>query len=228
MTAEYLQGAETGLVRQLPGFDSRIHSAPRHLSSSAESWIARLLDSKIREEVDDLYQKTRSLMKVSRQDVLVEIDTGEGQLDCPSFRYSVVATQNPDDAREYLIDRRLELRSEWITHENEILKMFGNLVTDLVLEFAGTDPDFATLVDTLDRIAQRDGGKVTDHAAKQRVLYQTPHGPTVSFDWDRRHIEVSEGRRGLSDLLQTVRQLRTRGADGVSLMLSDRGSPVRE
>jgi hypothetical protein len=124
--SEFLEGSETGAIRQLDGFQRGYHTVPTQLSDSAESWCHRLLTDRVAEELQDLYQSARSAFKARRKDLRKEDDGGSGDLDTPAFRYSIETGQNPEDPAEYVIRRRLELRQGWAAHRAAIDELFGS------------------------------------------------------------------------------------------------------
>lgn len=203
--SEFLEGTETGAIRQLDGFQRGFHKVPTHLSDSAESWCHRLLADRVAEELQDLYERARAASKARRKDLRKEEDEGAGGLDTPAFRYSVVTGQNPDDPAEYIIRRRLELRQGWPDHRAVIDELFGNEFDRLVIEFESMDGTFDSLVEKLEDIQDDQGGEVHDDDRAKRATYERD-GVTFTFDLKKRRLEISFGQSGALELVDSAQR----------------------
>ena len=76
--SEYLEGTETGAIRQLDGFQRGYHTVPKLVTDSANSWCNRLLAERVAEELQSLYQHARTALGVRRKDLRKEEETGAG------------------------------------------------------------------------------------------------------------------------------------------------------
>jgi hypothetical protein len=215
--SEFLEGTETGAIRQLDGFQRGFHKVPTQISDSAESWCHRLLAARVAEELQELYQRARTALNARRKDLRKEEDSGAGDLDTPAFRYSIETGQNPDDPAEYLIRRRLELRQGWPEHRAAIDELFGNEFDRLVIEFEGMDETFDSLVEKLEDIQDEQGGEVHDNDRAQRAMYKRD-GVTFTFDLKERRLEISFGQSGTLELVDAAQRFQL-GTSRASPML---------
>jgi hypothetical protein len=203
--SEYLEGTETGAIRQLDGFQRGYHTVPKSLTDSANSWCNRLLADRVAEELQALYQHARTALGVRRKDLRKEDETGAGDLDTPAFRYIIETGQNPDDPAEYYIKRRLELRQGWPTHRAAIDELFGDEFQRLVIEFESMDDTFDDLVDRLEDVSEKHGGEVDDDDRHQRVSYHRD-GVIFTFDLKKKRLEISFGQDGTLQLVDAAQR----------------------
>lgn len=202
---EYLEGSETGGIRQLEGFKRGYHKVPKDINVSADSWCRRLLNGRVAEEVQELYQRALQILKARRKDIRKEQEDGAADLDAPAFRYSIETGQNPDDASEYIIRRKLELRQGWSTHRAAIDELFGNQFDRLVIEFVSMDETFDSLVDKLEDIRDSHGGDVDDNDRTKRARYARD-GVSFTFDLAKRRLEISFGSPGTVELVEAAQR----------------------
>ncbi len=203
--SEFLEGTETGAIRQLDGFQRGFHKVPTQLSDSADSWCNRLLAAQVAEELQELYQNARTALSARRKDLRKEEEQGAGDLDTPAFRYIIESGQNPDDPSEYYIKRRLELRQGWPSHRAAIDELFGNEFERLVIEFESMDDTFDDLVERLEDIRDDQGGDVDDDDRHQRVSYRRD-GATFTFDLRKKRLEISFGQSGTLQLVDAAQK----------------------
>ncbi len=220
--SEFLEGTETGEIRRLDGFQRGFHTVPDKISDSAEGWCHRLLANRISEELQELYQRARDVLGARRRDVRKEQEDGGADLDTPAFRYTIETGQNPDDAAEYIIRRRLELRQGWAEHRAAIDELFGNDFERLVIEFESMDETFDELVEKLEDIKEQQGGDVNDDDRTKRVTYERD-GAAFTFDLKERRLEISFHRKGALSLVDAAQQFQL-GIGRASAMLP---APVR-
>ncbi|MGR9281434.1 caspase family protein [Rhizobium johnstonii] len=203
--SEYLEGIETGAIRQLDGFQRGFHTVPTQLSDSADNWCHRMLTARIAEELQELYQNARAALGVRRRDLRKEEEEGAGDLDTPAFRYIIESGQNPEDPAEYYIRRRLELRQGWASHRDAIDELFRNEFQLLVVEFESMDDTFDDLVDRLEDICDEQGGGVEDDDRHKRVSYRRD-GVTFTFDLRKKRLEISFGQSGALQLVDAAQK----------------------
>jgi hypothetical protein len=211
---EYLEGTETGAIRNLNGFSRGYHKVPDRLSDSADSWCNRLLADAVEDELQELYQNVRDVLHLKRKDLRKEADT----LDAPAFRYIVETGQNPEDPSEYYITRRLELRQGWAAHREALDELFSDEFQQLVVEFDSMDDSFDALVDRLEDIADASGGEVDDDDRHQRVTYSR-EAARFTFDLEKRRLEIAFGRKGALELVDAAQQFQL-GVGSSSPMLA--------
>lgn len=215
--SEFLEGAETGPIARLDGFQRGRHRVPTDINPAAENWCRTLLAGKVAAEMQDVYERTRAALNARRKDVAKASDEGGGSLDTPAFRYIVESGQNPEDPSEYLIQRRLELRQGWGAHRAAIDDLFDTEFNRLVIEFERMDETFDSLVDKLEDVEAAQGGKVHDDDRAKRVTYSRD-GVTFAFDMKKRRLEISFGHDGALDLVDAAQHYQL-GLDQPSSML---------
>lgn len=166
---EYLEGVETGPIRQLDGFDRRIHKVPSRVAEAAERWVRRLLEDRVTQELQRLYNTSKEALALKARDMRLESDDGQGDLDTAVFRYSIETGQNPEDCTEYMILRRLALRSGWTDHRSAISSIFSKQFRLMVIGFETGVLDYADVVDKLENMRAANGGSVEENIRAERV-----------------------------------------------------------
>ena len=217
-TNEFLEGIETGKIRSLPGFSSGKHKVPTDLNDYAQAWCQRLLTERLAEELQALYEVSRSALKARRKDVQKVEDIGAGDLDTAAFRYSIESGQNPDNPADYIIRRSLELRPDWNAHRTAIDKIFENEFDRLVVELEKMDNNFDDLVDKLEDIQESHGGDISDDDRTNRATYSRD-GVMFTFDLNKRRLEISFGVSGALQLIDAAQNLQL-GHTHESVMLA--------
>ena len=226
---EYLEGFETGAIRQLDGFSrDRRHTVPTQLSDSANGWVQRLLEPRIKEELQEIYNQTKATMNLRRRDLRMETDTGGGDLDTIAFRYSIQAKQNPADPREWKILRRLELRQGWMNYRDAIDSIFGEEFSRVVVEFELGDITYDQVVEGLEDIVESIGGVAQEVAEGRKASYISTDGAKFTFDVQGGRLAISFGQSGCLSLVDGVRAYKLGVSGTTSALLVASPSPVPE
>ena len=218
--SEYLEGIETGEIKNLDGYTRGFHTVPTEPSASADGWCQRLLSDRVSEELQEIYEVARQALKARRKDVRKEDDVGGGDLDTAAFRYSVETGQNPKDPAEYMIRRKLELRDDWEAHRAAIDEIFSGEFSHLVIEFEKMDETFDELVERLEDAQEAHGGNVHDDDRTKQVSYER-QGVTFIFDLKQRRLEIAFDRTGTLELIDAAQEFEL-GTNRPSPMLAAR------
>ena len=100
--------SEEDYVRKLPGFKVG-NKVPRILDDYHESWIQKIAKELIREELDDVTELLRRILKLKLKDFQETIiENGYGQLSTVYFDYVIGVTQSETSADEYVLKRSIE------------------------------------------------------------------------------------------------------------------------
>ncbi|MEE4183094.1 MULTISPECIES: caspase family protein [Pseudomonas] len=200
---EFLESAETGRIRSLAGFSSK-YREPIGFSESADKFCRTLLDTQIKEEIQEIYQATIAAFGARRKDVQKGEDYGAGDVAYEYFRYSVNSGQNPDDHSEFVIYRTLQLRDGWHNHREAIEDIFDRDFDHLVIDFARLKLSFDDLVDSLEDVRDAHGGEIDDDDRTMRVTYSTGEA-AFTFDLRRHRLEIQIAGADALDILDGVK-----------------------
>ena len=203
-TDAYLESIETGPIRNLDGFRPGFHTVPDHHSGSADSWVRRLLDTRVSDEIQEIYEAARDALNLRRRDTRKETDVGGGDLDTPAFRYSIEAKQNPDDPAEYAIIRWLTFRQGWRSYREEIDDLFGSEFERLVVTFVEQPISFDDLVHMLEDVKKLNGGCVDEDDRTERAVYRTEDDSEFAFDLHKNRFEIAIRGSKCVELVETV------------------------
>ena len=152
VTDAYLESTETGQIKDLSGFRRRDHWVPEDHNEHADTFVCRLLEQAVAEDVQEIYSTAKRVFDIRRKDTSHEAAYEGGSVDTPAFRYTIEPGQSPDDPAEYAIVRRLTLRDHWAVLRDSIEQIFGDDFDHLVIEFGHRDISFDDLVDKLEGI----------------------------------------------------------------------------
>ena len=203
-TNAYLESIETGPIRNLDGFRRGFHTVPDHHSVSADSWVCRLLKTRVSDEIQEIYEAAKDALGLRKKDTRKETDVGGGNLDTPAFRYSIEAKQNPDDPAEYAIIRWLSFRQGWRFYREEIDDLFGSEFERLVVTFVDQPISFEELVDMLEDVKELNGGSVEEDDRTERAVYRTEDDAEFVFDLNRNRFEIAIRGSKCVDLVESV------------------------
>ncbi len=216
---EYLQGVETGAIRQIEGFNKR-NKLPNRLADSADRWVRRLLSERITREMQELYSIAKETLSLKSRDMRMESGDGQGELDAPMFRYSVASSQNPANCKEYAIQRRLVLRSGWTENRGAIESIFGSQFQRMVIEIDFRALAYADIVDRLEDVQAANGGSLQEDIAAKRVAYNSPDGAEFVIDLGRGRLEMSFGGRSGLEIIDAARKYKLQLTGPHSAMLA--------
>ena len=216
---EYLQGIETGAIRQIEGFNKR-NKLPNRLADSADRWVRRLLSDRITREMQELYSISKEILSLKSRDMRMESGDGQGELDAPMFRYSVASSQNPANCKEYAIQRRLVLRSGWTDNRSAIESIFGSQFQRMVIEIDFRTLAYADIVDRLEDMQAANGGSLQEDMGAKRVAYSAPDGAEFVIDLGRGRLEMSFGGRSGLEIIDAARNYKLQLTGPHSAMLA--------
>ncbi|MBV9883668.1 MAG: hypothetical protein JO276_11720, partial [Sphingomonadaceae bacterium] len=220
----YLEGTETGRIRSLPGFKSGYHHVPKDVNDYAANWIGQLLEGQLQEELDDLFSAARRALGFKRKQGGVSLAGGDGNVDTPAFRYSVVCDQNPDDPADWRIRRRLELRDGWEEQREEIEDAIAGLNLDrFVVTFENRRDLYDQVADALEDLAERDGD--FDERPSEKKLVYTRGAMSIIFDFQAGEVEFAVQGESNLELVETT-QVISLGWANPSPMLAAAPTPA--
>ncbi|MES2256453.1 MAG: caspase family protein [Pseudomonadota bacterium] len=216
---EYLERTEHNWVKSLPSFNKKIHFEPDNHGQGARAFILGLLEPKVDDEIQALYEKTKAQFGLRRRDVRTTSGGGQASLDTPYFRFTIESQQNSEDPSGFLLVRRLELRTSAPQHIAQMDKLFGPMFESTVVQFDHVAVDFEALVEFFEDMADDYGGDVKDEEQKDRVTFTNTDGISICVDFDSHCLTVSwRGWQSVGDILEVMSGFRF-GPSGPSHLL---------
>lgn len=186
----FLQGVETGPIRSLPGFKRGFHHVPTDHNDRAVIWVGQLLENRLQEELDDLFREAKDALGFKRREGDVNLSGGEGNVDTPAFRFTVLTDQDPDDPTEWRIRRRLELRDGWEAQRDDIAEAIAGLDLDrFVVTFEPRRASYDQVADALEDLAEREGE--FDERRGERKLVYSRDSMSITFDFQTGEVEFA-------------------------------------
>lgn len=204
----FLESEETGAIRSLPGFKRGYHQVPINHNDGAVAWVGRLLHDELEAELDELFRSARDALGFKRREADVSIDGGDGGVDTPAFRFSVVTDQDPDDHTAWRVRRRLELRDGWESRRDEIEEAIAGLdLGRFVVTFDKRRASFDDVADALEDLADRDDGGDFDEFRSERRLVYTRDGMSITFDFKAGEVEFTVAGRNNLELVDAASEV---------------------
>jgi hypothetical protein len=205
-SAAYLESTENGQVRSLAGFKRGFHRVPTDHNDAAVAWIGRLVEDRLQEELDDLFSAAKDALGFTRREGDVNLTGGEGSVDTPAFRYTVLADQDPDDPSDWRIRRRLELRDGWEEQRDEIEEAITELDLDrFVVTFEPRRASFEEVANALEDLAQREG-RFEERRGERKLVYS--RGPmSITFDFAAGEVAFAVLGESNLELVETTRKV---------------------
>ncbi|MDB5576648.1 MAG: hypothetical protein JWR80_1824 [Bradyrhizobium sp.] len=199
----FLEGVETGSIKTLPGFQRGFHTVPTTHNDGAVSWIGRLLEGQLQEELDDLFAAAKDALGFKRRQGDVSVSGGEGSVDTPAFRFWVICDQEPDDAGEWRIRRRLELRDGWEAQRDEIEDAITGLDLDrFIVTFDKSKASYEQVADALEDLAEREGD-FDERRTEKKLMYRRG-AMSITFDFEAGEVEFSVSGENNLELVETT------------------------
>jgi len=216
-TDVYLETTETGLIRSLPGFDSRSHRVPKTLSGNVDAWIERLMKEGLEEELDDLLTSAKKALGFGRRDGAAEWGDGGGDVDTPAFRFRILCDQDPDDPARWRVRRQLELRDGWKAKRNEIeTAIVGFDLNRFVVTFDRRHASYDDVADALEAL-ERQGGSF-DERKLERTLTYSRDDLRIVIDFEAGTVELSVSGESNLELAETARSVSLGWANGSPML----------
>lgn len=156
------------------------------------------------DELQELQNRAKKELGIRLQDMRLAVADGQGSLDSKIFRYSIDTMQNPEKPSEYLIVRRLRLRSGWAAYREPLSAVLPDDFGLFVVEFDGAVVEYDALLVMLENIADATAAEIDADVKRHRVIYASSDGTKFVFDLDRERLEISIGKRGSLEIIDAA------------------------
>jgi hypothetical protein len=205
-----MESVQSGAIKSLPDFDkARGHFVPKFVTVATTKFVDGLLAPDVDKEIQELYETTKEVFKLRRNDIPHSSGNGQGSLDTEFFRFSIDAHQDNDNPDKYVIVKRLELRDAPDAHLEKIDEVFGSMFDEVVVDVDADALDFGDLVNLFEDIKAAHGGELKDEENLSRLTYTATNGTRINIDTEHGRISMGGGgRQACSALLARARQYR--------------------
>lgn len=200
----YLRKLETKTISRLDGFEKRKgHFVPDDVNAYADSFVKRLLDDEIKEEIKEVYDSAKGILKLKKKDIDRYTSDGEGRVETEYFRYFIDVGQNPDDSTEALETRRLIIRVALSKLPEDFDDIFPVYLDEIVIPISG-DLDFDNLVDRFENLEDKIGGRLSEDEDGGIIEYCTEDGSMrIIIQTDGKELIIHpRGQRGCLALIE--------------------------
>ena len=141
---------QAGRVRDLKGF-RKGHQIPTDVSDHTQSFVGRIAEEDLRQELDERFEEFRRQLKFKRVEISVSDPlSGVGQISTPWFDYHVSAIHDVNDATSVIWRRQLsEFRQIDKLDSPELTSVFGTTFDTVELSPPAAI-DVAALIDQIE------------------------------------------------------------------------------
>lgn len=146
----YLASQEEENVKSLPGFDRKRHKEPSYVGGSANSFIGDISKDLIKDEIEKLSEAIRSQLNYKRKEVTVVVDRGAGSLETTDFEYQITIEQSTENAKEYVLIRKLtDITNPDLIESPIFNSIFAHFFDSLVIDL-NNSIDVESLIDAIE------------------------------------------------------------------------------
>jgi len=129
-------GTESQAVKSLPGFMKPYHQNPKAISPYHESWIQKIAQPFIDQQINEAVQFFNENLNYKRRDLsMVQSDGGQGMLQTKDFDYAITISQSREKADWYVLTKRLfNFKNRDIIFNEAFNQWFSNGLNELRFE----------------------------------------------------------------------------------------------
>lgn len=171
---------ETENVKRLSGFKAG-HFAPTKVGSSGNSYIQTISEKAIQDEIQEVYENCKTILKLKRKDIQKATDTGGGSIENLIFRYYLEINQHNENPVLAVITRRLVIRVSRKELPGNFNDIFPVQINEIVIPIDG-DIDFDDLVEKFENLEEEVGGNLKEDDSKGIIVYTTKENLTITID----------------------------------------------
>lgn len=176
----YLRRSDFLSFDRLPGFSKGKHTIPDRKSSSAAIWAKSLLEEELREEMKEVYNRSKRELGLRHGQIKKHLFEGGASVECKIFSFWIGADQDPADPGMAKIVRQINVFVPLADLPLNFDMVFPKSMEEIVLPLKGA-PVFDELVPIFEEIVDRRGGSLTDDEEKGEVEYLSRDGSIRIF-----------------------------------------------
>ncbi len=176
-------------VKRLSGFKSG-HFPPTKVGSSGNSYIQSISENEIKDEIQEVYENTKSILNLKRRDIQKESDAGGGSIENSIFRYFIEINQHDKNPALAVITRRLEIRVSRKELPADFNDIFPVQINEIVIPIDG-EVDFDDLVEKFENLADEVGGELKEDDDKGIIVYRTTENLTITISTEDKEMIIT-------------------------------------
>jgi uncharacterized caspase-like protein len=191
-------------IKRAEGFQKN-HTLPKFFNKTAVTFVHNVFHPEIEVEVQEIYQKTKTMFSLRKADVLYGASPGGGSVECAFFRYFVDVDLEKDDLSNAKVTRKLEIRVGRSEIPENFDTIFPIYLDEVIIPIEG-DIDFDDIVAKFENLAEVQGGKTSDHQNTEIVEYVAPGGTSIKIDVLEKELTITH--YGLSRTVELADKVR--------------------
>jgi len=127
---------ENGKVKNLSGFNKRLHSIPEKVGEYEDRFIKSISKEIIHDEIRLISERIQSHLTYKRKEIKIHEENGLGFIETPDFYYSIFVSQSKKYPDQFEVRRSLDnIKNPSIINDSQFNKIFDNYFTSLSFEF---------------------------------------------------------------------------------------------
>ena len=175
-------------IKRAKGF-KKGHFVPDKVSASGNSFIQRVFEENIKEEIQEIYENTKEILSLRKRQIQTVAEAGGGSVECDTYRYFIEVDQSSENPAEAKVVRRLIIRVKREELVENFDDIFPKQIDEIVIPYEGKI-DFDELVEKFENLENEDGGKLYDNEMKGELEYTTYSGLTIKVDTEDLEITI--------------------------------------
>ncbi len=179
-------------VSDASGF-AKGHFIPSKVNASSNSFIQQVFDADVKDEIQNVYEKTKQILGLRKKDIKTESERGSGSVECEYYRYFIDIEQHDKFPFKAKVTRRLVIRVDRSSLPKNFDDIFPRQISEIVIPIEG-ELDFDLMVEKFENFEEVDGGSLTDNEQKGLIEYQTSSGLLIKINFNDNELIVSPNR----------------------------------
>jgi hypothetical protein len=179
-------------IRRAKGF-LKGHFAPEKVNASGNSFIQRVFEENLKEEIQTIYENTKEILSLRKKQIAVVAEIGGGSIECDTFRYLIDIEQNPYEPSEAKVTRKLIIRAKRSALVENFDDIFLYQIDEIVIPYEG-NVDFDDLVEKFENLQEIDGGQLYDNEMKGEIEYKTYSGLSIKINIEDLEVVITPNR----------------------------------
>jgi len=181
-------------VKNMTGFDKKkSHFIPTSVSYSANNFIQKISIEEIQDEIQEVYDSSKEILKLKRRDIIKESDNGGGSIENNFFRYYLEINQHDKNPELVIITRRLIIRVPRSELPSNFYEIFPIQPNNIVIPIDG-DIDFDDLVEKFENLEESIGGQLQDDDFKGTIEYTSEDNLTITINTIEKEMSINPNK----------------------------------
>lgn len=166
-------------IKNAPGFMAG-YSVPKWYNNNAIQFVQKVFMPKIEDEIQEVYENTKSICKLKKTDIDYGTALGGGSVECSFFRYNVEVELEEQNLSEAKMIRKIQIRVPRMQLPENFDDIFPIYLDELIIPIQGK-LDFNDIVNKFENLKEVQKGTLKDNEARGSLEYITEGGTSITI-----------------------------------------------